>query len=371
MFRVPISASRERQARHTYGRPCASSWASTGYLLEKINRTEIELGLLPPFTHDPAVVNYLATRGPDATLTPKPPPPPKMFGTNAHRLEGVLKHGHGGLEMDACRSGDLEALRVAGGPLHFYHLVEAETRGHFHIAGYILDHAGFGDDDEAGDDDEGYGDDGEGYGDDEDEGYGDDEARWLKWFEFVCYAGLIWSAKYMVARNPWRVLLLNRHDGSMPLEYALYGGGTDITRWLIEECGARLDIDDGYGGTQPHPALDLVCQWDEVGALEYFVSRCPSLATLGKRTLLHTAMSAGSLKVAKFLLERGASKEEAVRLCREKPWGTFLMDCHDLFGVEDVLAGLDISGPSALRPYLETSASAPLRGGLSGPTRYP
>ncbi|BGO93036.1 hypothetical protein NBRC10512v2_005322 [Rhodotorula toruloides] len=117
-----------------------------------------------------------------------------------------------------------------------------------------------------------------------------------------------------VADGSSRFTLANQtspHIGLAPLHYAAQRGHVDVVKWLIEECGAMPELEDGDGETPLYKAAHS----GHLDVCRFLISREVDVDATDSDgwTALHNASSRGWLDIARLLLEAGADVDHPSR----------------------------------------------------------
>ncbi|BGO96805.1 hypothetical protein NBRC10513v2_000741 [Rhodotorula toruloides] len=101
------------------------------------------------------------------------------------------------------------------------------------------------------------------------------------------------------------------HTGLAPLHYAAQRGHVDVVKWLIEECGAMPELEDGDGETPLHKAAHS----GHLDVCRFLISREVDIDATDSDgwTALHNASSRGWLDIARLLFEAGANVDHPSR----------------------------------------------------------
>ncbi|BGP29023.1 hypothetical protein JCM10296v2_000759 [Rhodotorula toruloides] len=94
------------------------------------------------------------------------------------------------------------------------------------------------------------------------------------------------------------------HTGLAPLHCAAQRGHVDLVKWLVEECGAMPELEDGDGETPLHKGAHA----GHLDVCRFLISREVDVDATDSDgwTALHNASSRGWLDIARLLLEAGA-----------------------------------------------------------------
>ncbi|GEM06499.1 ankyrin repeat protein [Rhodotorula toruloides] len=103
----------------------------------------------------------------------------------------------------------------------------------------------------------------------------------------------------------------NPHTGLAPLHYGAQRGHVDVIKWLIEDCGAIPELEDGDGETPLHKAAHS----GYLDVCRFLVSREVNVDATDSDgwTALHNASSRGWLDIVRLLLEVGADIDHPSR----------------------------------------------------------
>ncbi|GAA5896655.1 uncharacterized protein JCM6883_006971 [Sporobolomyces salmoneus] len=127
-----------------------------------------------------------------------------------------------------------------------------------------------------------------------------------------CQSGDLPRLRFLFAQHPDSNELftlsnsINPTTGFAPIHHAAKKGHLEVLRWLVEDCGAMVGLEDSDGETALHKA----CLSGRVEIAEYLVGT-QGVEIEGTDndgwTPLHNAASIGSLPIVSLLLSHGAS----------------------------------------------------------------